>query len=530
MAIQSLLDEQKKNDEENLSDLKEIKDIKDQESQQNSKDEEEFEIEQENNSNNNHKTIFSWNEDNDQDNPRNWIHKRKLNTIIISSAYTFLSPACSSMLSPAISDISVEFNIQEDVIKSLLVSIFILPWAFVPLFMSPISEMYGRKKLLNYSIWFMFCFNLGCALSKNTTQLIVFRFLAGCGGAAPLAVGAGVIGDLFSARERNFWGCIYAIGPISGPTISPILSGFIVQYTDWRWVFWVQLIINGIAGIIGSFFLEETYAPVILKEKLLNFIKENKDFIDVTKEFKTIYEINQLNDKKHLFYFNIMRPFKLLFLHPIIIGLGIYMAIMYGLMYLMICTFPNVWGNIYGFNKSISGLMFFALAIGYIGGLPIWNYIISKDYERKIKENNNQIPKPEARLKYLYWSGIISPTSLLIYGWMIEKKYHWVLPAIFCSTFAFAIICMFQTISSYLIDMNPRFAASSIAAATFLRSVFGFTFPLFVNYMFRSKLKYGWSNTIFSLIGFMFGIPFPIFVYKRGERLREWANRYIESW
>jgi hypothetical protein len=60
--------------------------------------------------------------------------------------------------------------------------------ALGPLFLGPLSEIYGRNRVMQGANMFFLIFNLACAFSQNTTQLIVLRFLSGLGGSAPLAV------------------------------------------------------------------------------------------------------------------------------------------------------------------------------------------------------------------------------------------------------------------------------------------------------------------------------------------------------
>ncbi|ODV59892.1 MFS transporter [Ascoidea rubescens DSM 1968] len=466
--------------------------------------------------------LVTWDGDNDPEFPRNWPQKKKVINTILVSTYSFVSPVCSSMLAPAILKIAAEFEITNSAVRSLLVSIFVLAWAIAPLIVAPFSEIYGRRPVLNYSIWFMFAFNLGCCLAQNKTQMIIFRFLAGCGGATPLSVGAGVIGDLFEDKERNVWGGLYAIGPTLGPAVGPIIAGFVVEHLSWRWVFWIQLMINGVIAFIGLLFFRETYSPVLLKKRAKKLRKITKN-----PNLKTIHDIADGETVFGRFYLNITRPIKLLIFNPMVIGLGSFMALLYGLMYLLIGAFPLVWSVRYGFRIEIAGLMYITLGIGYLIGIAFWTPLTGSAYRKLVKQNNG-IPKPEFRLKYLYLSGVIAPSALLVFGWSAEEKVHWMVPSISAGVFAFAVIDMFQCIQNYLIDMNPRFAASTVAAAAVFRSLFGFAFPLFSPYMFED-LGYGWGCTIFALIGFALGIPFPIYVYKNGEKLRNWTNKRMEK-
>lgn len=75
--------------------------------------------------------------------------------------------------------------------------------AIGPLFLGPLSEIYGRSRVLQLAnLWYL-VWNLGCGFAQNKAQLIVFRFLAGLGGSAPLSIGGGVLGDCWAAEQRG---------------------------------------------------------------------------------------------------------------------------------------------------------------------------------------------------------------------------------------------------------------------------------------------------------------------------------------
>ena len=51
--------------------------------------------------------------------------------------------------------------------------------------------------------------------------------IAGLGGSAPVSIGGGVIGDLFSERDRASAMAIFTLGPLLGPSVGPVAGGFI---------------------------------------------------------------------------------------------------------------------------------------------------------------------------------------------------------------------------------------------------------------------------------------------------------------
>lgn len=468
--------------------------------------------------------IITW-EDDDPNFPRNWDPKQKFFMTILVSLYTLVSPMSSSISSPATSAISEDFGITNPTIQALTVSIMLLAFALGPLIIAPLSESdkIGRRVILNASIWILMVFNIGCGFTHSTAQLCVLRFLGGLGGCAALNVGAGTIADLYDDESRNFAMALYSICPTMGPVISPVISGFVVQNLTWRWCFYILSIFNGAVALLGTIFLKETYSPKLLREKAIFLRKETGN-----ENLHTIFEITGTNVSKfEVLKHTILRPIRLLFLHPMILGLGSFMAFTYGFMYLMLVTFPRIYEGSYGFSVGITGLMYIPMGVGYFLGIVVWTISIQKIY-LALTARNGGVPKPEYRLPCLVFSGIGLPVGLILFGWSAEKKLHWIVPSIGTSIFAFSFIAVFQTIQNYLIDMNPRFSASSIAAAAVFRSLFGFSFPLFANQMY-DRLGYGWGNTMSGLIGLALGIPFPIFCFKYGEGLREWANRKIEG-
>jgi MFS family permease len=93
------------------------------------------------------------------------------------------------MISPALASISRDFHITNEVEAQLTLSIFVLAYAIGPLFLGPLSEIYGRVIVLQVSNLFYLAWNLGCGFAQTKGQLMAFRFLSGLGGSAPLAIG-----------------------------------------------------------------------------------------------------------------------------------------------------------------------------------------------------------------------------------------------------------------------------------------------------------------------------------------------------
>lgn len=186
--------------------------------------------------------LVTWSSSSDPSNPKNWSMRRKWAAVGLVSCFTLVSPISSSMISPALASISEEFKITEQVQAQLTLSIFVLAYAIGPLFLGPLSEVYGRVIVLQLSNLFYLAFNIGCGFATTKEQLMVFRFFSGLGGSAPLAIGGvsrifyasfdsmdcivdsrqGVLSDCFHAEQRGRAISIYSLMPLLGPAIGPI--------------------------------------------------------------------------------------------------------------------------------------------------------------------------------------------------------------------------------------------------------------------------------------------------------------------
>jgi hypothetical protein len=276
--------------------------------------------------------------------------------------------------------------------------------------------------------------------------------------------------------------------------------------------------LNGAVAILGNILIEETYPPTILARKAAKLRKATGN-----PNLHSLYEIVDGETTKGRFWLNISRPWTLLFTHPMVFGLGSYMAIIYGCLYILIVSFPKVWGEVYGFESGTVGLMYVSFLIGYILGTLVTQKVANTIYMKLVAKNNG-VHKPEFRLPLLLESGVTCATGLFWFGWGAEKKMHYIFTNFGAGIFAFGVVAMFFTIQNYLVQMNPRFAASAIAAASIFRSALGFAFPLFATNIFEG-IGYGWGLSVFGFVAIATGIPFPLFVIFYGERLRLWANR-----
>ncbi|KAK5946090.1 hypothetical protein PMZ80_000229 [Knufia obscura] len=454
---------------------------------------------------------IGWDGPNDPDNPKNWTQTRKWASTLTVAMFTFISPIASSMVAPALSDVARDLNVPPGFQTSLLLSIFILSYAFGPLLLGPLSEVFGRTRVLQSSFMFFMVFCLACGLAQNKAQFFVFRIISGLGGSAPLAVGPGVLSDLWPPEQRGKALGYYTAGPLLGPAIGPIFGGFIAQDTTWRWVFWATAAYTGLVQIVGLFVLRETYAPILLARKAAqtaNSSNANDSQVSVPKPQLSILLAKALK-----------RPMFLLFTQPIIQALALYQLYNYGTIYLILTTFPNVWIGVYHEKQSIGGLNYLSIGVGFLLASIVAAPLNDKIYVHLKRTRGNGKGRPEFRVPLMFPASLFCVAGLFIYGWTVQFRTHWIFPNIGMFIFSIGCIVSYQCAQTYNIDAYSKYAASGMAAVVMLRSIAGFGFPLFAPAMYDA-LGYGWGNSLLGFIAIGIGMTAPLAFWLFGEKMR----------
>jgi DHA1 family multidrug resistance protein-like MFS transporter len=224
---------------------------------------------------------------------------------------------------------------------------------------------------------------------------------------------------------------------------------------------------------------------------------------------------------------NFSRPLRILFTEPIVLLLSIYMAFLYGLLYLFLTAYPIVFQRIHGFDKGVGGLPYFGIIIGeFMGGIFI--IMLQPWYNRQLSANKD-IPIPEWRLPPAIIGGVAFSGGLFWFGWSgYRSDIHWIVPTLSGLLTGFGLFCIFLQCLNYIVDAYLVFAASALAANSVLRSIAGAGFPLFSTYMFNA-LGVNWTGTLLGCVAAIL-MPIPLLFYLYGLRIREkskFAMEYI---
>ncbi|RMY86213.1 hypothetical protein D0862_10972 [Hortaea werneckii] len=453
--------------------------------------------------------VVSWIE-NDPRNPMLYSKVKKWSLTMLVAVATLAVAFVSSAYSGGADQIIREFRCSQEV-YTLGISFFVLGFAIGPLLWAPLSELFGRQILYAVTYGLLTAFNAGAAGSNNIATLIVLRFFAGAFGSSPLTNAGGVIADMFPARERGLAMSIFAAAPFMGPVLGPIVGGFVGETVGWRWVEGVMAIFTGTLWLLGMFLVPETYPPVIQRQRAKKLSKMTG------KVYRSRADVDQgPTTFGHVFKTSLSRPWVLLFREPIVFLLSIYMAIIYGTLYMLFSAYPIVYQQQRGWSPGIGGLAFIGIAVGMLLAVAysVWD---NKRYA-KVSDQHKGFAPPEARLPSCMVGGIAVPVGLFWFAWTNYPSIHWMASIAAGVPFGFGMVLVFLGIMNYLIDAYTIFAASVLAANAVLRSIFGAVFPLFTSQMY-ANLGIHWASTIPAFLALVC-VPFPFLFYRYGPKIR----------
>lgn len=427
------------------------------------------------------------------------------------------------MFAPGVPELMVEFENTSSELASFVVSVYVLGFAAGPLMFAPLSEIYGRHWIYLGSLVLFGVFVIACAVAPTLESLIVFRFFSGVFGACPLTNGAGTIADMITQDKRGAAMAGFSIGPLLGPIIGPVAGGFLADAKGWRWVFWILAIIVGALLVLMPLIMRETYAPILLKRKAARLRKETGNDLLRSKLD------DGLSAKDH-FKRGIVRPMKLLLFDPISIVFALYIAVVYGYLYLMFTSITSVFQLSYGFSASNVGLVFLGLGIGSMLGVAYFSVASDRSIKKKAAAADKRAAetgtepegmKPEYRLSPIVVGAVLLPLGFFFYGWTAEfpDKVHWMVPIVSHLFIGAANIIIFLALQTYLVDAYTVYAASALAANTVVRSVVGAVLPLAGLPMYE-ELGIGWGNSVLGFIAVAL-LPVPLLILKYGEFLRK---------
>lgn len=202
--------------------------------------------------------------------------------LLLLAAIVALGPLSVDLYLPAMPSMVTDLNTGLSQVQ-LTLSSYLLGFAFFHLVCGPLSDRYGRKPILLGGLGLYVIASIACAMATSIESLILFRFIQATGACCAPTLGRAMVRDSYppeqSAKMLAYLGSLMALAPV----IAPSLGGQLLNWFDWRILFWVLTIVAVILMILVARMPETLPESMPLNPKSLknNFssLLTHRDFI-----------------------------------------------------------------------------------------------------------------------------------------------------------------------------------------------------------------------------------------------------------
>jgi DHA1 family bicyclomycin/chloramphenicol resistance-like MFS transporter len=177
-------------------------------------------------------------------------------TLIFLAVISAFPPLTTDLYLPALPNLVESFATTPTRVNMTL-GLFFVFYAIGLLFWGPLSEKYGRKKILLIGHVLYVLASIFCALSQTIDQLIVARILQAFGGSAVTVIAMSVVKDLFDGRQREkIMATVMSMVAVA-PMVAPMLGALMLKLASWQAIFTI-LVGFGCLSLVASCFFQET--------------------------------------------------------------------------------------------------------------------------------------------------------------------------------------------------------------------------------------------------------------------------------
>jgi len=167
---------------------------------------------------------------------------------------TFMMIMDSTVVNVSLPHIQGSLNVSLNEVTWVL-TLYIVATAITILSAGWLSNVFGRKNYLLFSVSLFAISSLACGMSKSLTLLVLFRTLQGLGGGGMQPLSQSILLESFPKKEYGMAMAIFSMGIVVAPIVGPILGGWITDNWGWPWIFYINIPVCIISIILISLFI-----------------------------------------------------------------------------------------------------------------------------------------------------------------------------------------------------------------------------------------------------------------------------------
>jgi len=162
---------------------------------------------------------------------------------------TIMQALDTTIANVALPHMQGSMSATQDQISWVLTSYIVAAAIFLPM-TGFLADKFGRKRLFVWSVVGFTITSMLCGAAQNLPQIVLFRLLQGVFGAALVPLSQSVLLDTYPKEKHASAMAMWGVGVMLGPILGPTLGGWLTEYYNWRWVFYINLPF-GILALLG---------------------------------------------------------------------------------------------------------------------------------------------------------------------------------------------------------------------------------------------------------------------------------------
>ncbi|MFH0256524.1 DHA2 family efflux MFS transporter permease subunit [Vibrio rumoiensis] len=195
--------------------------------------------------------------------------KRLLITFSVMLA-TIMQALDTTIANVALPHMQGAMGATQDQISWVLTSYIVASAIAMPL-TGFIAARIGRKRLFIYSVIGFTIASALCGAAQSLDQIILFRLLQGIFGASLVPLSQSVLLDTYPKEQHGSAMALWGVGVMVGPILGPSLGGWLTEYYNWRWVFYINIPFGALAWFGIAAYVKETAIEADRKFDLFGF-------------------------------------------------------------------------------------------------------------------------------------------------------------------------------------------------------------------------------------------------------------------
>ena len=361
----------------------------------------------------------------------------------------------TSLYSNGLAGISKEFGVTKQTARYGAM-VFLICYAFGCELWAPWSEEFGRKPILQLSLFFVNIWQIPVGIAPNFATIMVGRALGGlcsAGGSVTL----GMIADLWEPEDQQFAVACVVFSSVAGSVFGPVVGGFCEAYLPWRWCIWIQLIFGVFVQVLHLVFVPETRTSLLMNRAAIQMRESGKN--------PNIYGPDEMRPFRQRFskrgiLMTWYRPFEMFLTEPIVLSLSLLSGFSDALIFMFIQSFGLVYEQ-WNFSTVALGLSFIPILVGYLLAWLSFIPAIRRNIRERHNKPDDERAQYESRLWWLLYTAPCLPIGLIGFAWTSMGHVHWMGTMVFSAIVGIANYAIYMATIDYMVCVYGPYSASA---------------------------------------------------------------------